>query len=223
MSRLSFATRNLFAACAAVLLAGIAQAGPVIFETGPYDINATKSVTYRVSGKVELGGVGYIYTYSVENISAENAPVRMFELGIAEDFTHVGLHDEINPLVVSGPGKMLRDRKLHVGTDKNGKHHNYVWTDTIPKPGYGSVGFRVGIELAPGEIQTMSFEDTHAPALASWSLREFAPKRLFYDGSGLGLMPVPHPAPEPATLTLAIVGAAGMGVGAWRRRRPADA
>ena len=83
MSRLSFATRNLFAACAAVLLAGVAQAGPVIFETGPYDIHATKSVTYRVSGKVELGGVGYIYTYSVENISAENAPVRMFELGIA--------------------------------------------------------------------------------------------------------------------------------------------
>jgi hypothetical protein len=171
---------------------------------------------------VEQGGLGYIYTYTVENVSDAAAPVRMFELGIAEDFAHAGLHDEGNPVLSPGPGKLLRDRKLHVGTDRNGKFHNYVWTDTVPKFGYGSVGFRVGIELAPGETQTLSFEDVHAPALARWSLREFAPKRLFYDGSNLGLLPVPHPAPEPATLTLALLGAAGMGLARWRRRRPEE-
>jgi hypothetical protein len=69
-------------------------------------------------------------------------------------------------------------------------------------------------------MQTLSFEDPHAPMLAKWSLHEVTPTNVTRNNSffRLGGLPVPS-APEPSTLALALFGAGGFGLGAFRRWR----
>jgi len=208
--------RSLAGACGLLLLAaGTAPAAPLI-QTVPYTINLPDGSHYSVSGKVETGGVGYIYTYSVKSLNAlfnrDGIPtVRFFELGIAQDPSHF-LHDETNKSVTSGPGILLANVGPHVSS-----LHNYVWT-------FRRGDTRVGIPILGQQTQVMSFEDSHAPTLANWSFLQVTPGQSLVDNASLqlGQLPVPggsgiQPAPEPSTLTLSAIGiAAGL---CFRRRR----
>src|SRR5207237_9858093 len=129
--------KRLAASCGVLLLAAVAPAGPLV-QTAPYNVTFNDGYKYRISGKVETGGAGFIYTYQVQLLTRDVAAAR-FELGIAEDPIHAGLHDETNPQVLSGPGLLLHDLQPHVSTP-GPNLHNYVFTNL---PGAGSVGLAI--------------------------------------------------------------------------------
>ena len=218
MSLCARAASRLAAICGVLLFAGVAPAGPLV-QTGPYDVTFGDGSKYRISGKVETGGVGFVYTYSVRLLNTDIAP-RLFELGIAESPTIAGLHSESSPTVLPGPGTLLHDLQPHASTP-GPSLHNYVWTAVAGNT-------RVGIPILGGHIQVMSFEDTHAPGFADWSLRQVSPGNLIAYSTfrSLGELPVPAldngvpRAPEPSSLTLAVLSIAGAGL-AFRRRRKA--
>jgi hypothetical protein len=218
MSLSARAASRLAAIVGVLLFAGVAPAGPLV-QTGPYDLTLGDGSKYRISGKVETGGVGFVYTYSVRLLNTDIAP-RLFELGIAESPTIAGLHSESSPTVLPGPGTLLHDLQPHASTP-GPNLHNYVWT-------FLRDNHRVGIPILAGHIQVMSFEDTHAPGFADWSLRQVSPGNLIAYSTfrSLGELPVPAldngvpRAPEPSSLTLAVLGIAGAGL-AFRRRRKA--
>ena len=174
---------RLAAICGVLLLAGIAPAGPLV-QTAPYNVTFNDGYKYRISGRVDTGGAGFIYTYQVQLLSRDVTPSR-FELGIAEDPLHAGLHDETNAKVVSGPGQLLYDLQPHVSTPGS-TLHNYVFTALR-----GTT--RLGIPILSGQVQVLSFEDPHAPSFANWDLRQIAPGNLIALSSShsLGELPVP--------------------------------
>jgi hypothetical protein len=220
MSPSARAAKRLAALCGVVLLAGVAPAGPLI-QTAPYNVTFSDGHQYRISGKVETGGAGFIYTYQVQLLSRDVTGTR-FELGIAEDPLHAGLHDETNAKVVPGPGMLLYDLQPHVSTPGS-TLHNYVFTNKN-----GST--RVGIPILGGQTVQLSFEDPAGPSFANWDFLQLAPGNLIAlsTARSLGELPVPGSntvgvprAPEPSTLTLAILGIAGAGL-SFRRRRQAS-
>src|SRR4051794_12601173 len=162
------AAKKLAAICGVLLLAGVAPAGPLI-QTAPYNVTFNDGYKYRLSGKVETGGAGFIYTYQVQLLSRDVTAAR-FELGIAEDPAHAGLHDETNAKVLSGPGLLLHDLQPHVSTSGS-TLHNYVFTNLT-----GAT--RVGITISSGQTQVLSFEDPRAPSFAEWSFRQLLPGNL---------------------------------------------
>ncbi len=220
MSLSARAASRLAAICGVLMLAGVAPAGPLV-QTGPYDVTLGDGSKYRISGKVETGGVGFVYTYSVRLLNTDIAP-RLFELGIAESPTLAGLHSESSATVLPGPGTLLHDLQPHASTP-GPTLHNYVWTSL-------SGNTRVGIPILSGQIQVLRFEDPHAPSFADWSFRQVTPGNLIAYSTfrSLGELPVPaldngfQRAPEPSSLTLAVLGIAGAGL-AFRRRRKAVA
>jgi len=213
------AAKKLAAICGVLLLAGVAPAGPLV-QTAPYNVTFNDGYKYRISGKVETGGAGFIYTYKVQLLTKDVAASR-FELGIAEDPLHAGLHDETNAKVVSGPGQLMYDLQPHVSTPSS-TLHNYVFTAL-------SGNTRVGISISSGQVQVLSFEDPNGPSFANWDLRQISPGNLIALSSShsLGELPVPgtsdgvQRSPEPSTLTLAVLGIVGAGL-SFRRRRNAS-
>lgn len=213
------AARRLAAICGVLLLAGVAPAGPLV-QTAPFNVTFNDGYKYRISGKVETGGAGFLYTYQVQLLSKDVAASR-FELGIAEDPLHAGLHDETNAKVVSGPGLLLHDLQPHVSTP-GPSLHNYVFTALRGNT-------RVGIPISSGQVQLLSFEDPHGPSFANWDLRQILPGNLIAlsTSHSLGELPVPgtdtgvQRSPEPSTLTLAVLGIFGAGL-SFRRRRKAS-
>jgi hypothetical protein len=211
---------RLTAICWVLLLAGVAPAGPLV-QTAPYDVTFNDGYHYRITGKVETGGAGFIYTYTVQLLT-RNVDASRFELGIAENPLHAGLHDETNAKVLSGPGLLLHDVQPHVSTP-GPNLHNYVFTNLRGNS-------RVGIAISGGGTQVLSFEDPHGPAFAEWDLLQVSPGNLIALNTfrSLGELPVPGTntgvprAPEPSTLTLAILGIFGAGL-SFRRRRKASA
>jgi len=220
MSRTARTARAAAVACGLLLAAGVAPAGPLV-QTGPYDVNLPDGSKYQVSGKVEAGGVGYVYTYTVKNLNPFTftqdlgVQIRFFELAIAQDALHAGLHDETNPSVISGPGQLLADGSPAPSA------HNYLWS-------FLQQDKRFGIPILGGQTQLMSFEDPRAPSMADWSFRQVSPAETVVGNAplGLGQLPVPggdiQRAPEPSTLTLSALGIAGAGL-LFRRRRPRPA
>ena len=221
MSPSARTAKQLAAIWGVLLLAGIAPAGPLI-QSGPYTFSFGNGYQYRLSGKVETGGAGFIYTYQVQLLSKDVTAAR-FELGIAEDPVHAGMHDETNAKVLSGPGLLLRDLQPHISTP-GPNLHNYVFTNT-------NGATRIGITIGSGQTQTMSFEDPDAPSFGSWSFLQLSPGNMIALSTfrSLGELPVPGAppgggvprAPEPSSLTLALLGIFGAGL-SFRRRRPAS-
>src|SRR5207244_4172193 len=114
-ARLSFVL-----ALAWLCLTSAAQAGPLL-STGPYDMTLPSGGMYEVSAEVSLGGAGYVYSYSVTNLTQAQ---RYFELGIAESPDLIGLYSEKNPLVPGG--QLLRDKTPFFSNVPD--PHNYVFT-----------------------------------------------------------------------------------------------
>src|SRR5262249_9581163 len=73
MSLSARAASRLAAICGVLMFAGVAPAGPLV-QTGPYDVTFGDGSKYRISGKVETGGVGFVYTYSVRLLNTDIAP-----------------------------------------------------------------------------------------------------------------------------------------------------
>jgi PEP-CTERM motif len=223
MSQTARGTRKMACALALlVLTASAVQAAPLI-DTGPYSVNLVGAGRYVVSARVETGGAGYIYTYTVAREANYTGVARHIELGIAEDPGHAGLHDVTNATVISGPGSLMYDLKPHL-SETGPDRHNYVWT-------FEQRGVRMGLPIQGQQIQQMSFESTYAPVLADWSFRELFAQSNFTTSQlttnialGLGQLPVPGGpraanAPEPSSLTLAAISIVGLGFARWRRKR----
>lgn len=132
-----------------------------------------------VHGYAAKSSLDWIYRYTIFNTSSEAKNV---EFMISELITHAAQHDEFS--FHSANGNFAYDQQpLNSIID----FHNYNWSQ---------------LYLDPGSSLVLGFNDTHAPAMATWGIR--TDSGMFSEAAWM--LPVPSIVSEPSGVFLMFVG-----------------